>query len=52
MLKSFKTGPLVWHSGASFGLPPFHADFVDCMECDIAVKDISKPNEVVCFGTT
>ena len=36
---------------ASFGLTPFHADFIDYVECDIDVKDITKLNKVIGFGT-
>ena len=28
MVKSFKTTPLVWHFGASFGLTHFYANFI------------------------
>ena len=40
MLKSFKIPPMVWDSGASAGLTPFHAGFIDYVECDIDVNDI------------
>ena len=52
MLKSFKTTPLVWDSGASFRLNPYCADFIDNMECDIDIKDISNLNKVIGFGMT
>ena len=52
VLKSFETTQLVWDSGASFELTPYHADFIDYVECDIDVKDISKLNKVIGFGTT
>ena len=44
--------PLAWDTGASFGLTPFRADFIDYVECQIPVKDISKTNIVVGIGTT
>ena len=43
---------MVWDSGAYFGLTPFHANFIEYVECDIGVKDISEPNKVIGFGTT
>jgi hypothetical protein len=43
---------LVWDTGASFRLTPFRADFVDYVECQISVKDISKTNMVIGIGTT
>jgi hypothetical protein len=48
---SFKSTPLVYDTGASYGLTPFRADFIDYQECDIAVKDISKMNRVKGIGT-
>ena len=49
---SFLGCPLVWDTGASFGLTPFRADFIDYVECRIPVKDISKTNTVIGIGTT
>ena len=49
---TFKDCMLVWDTGASFGLSPFRADFIDYVECHIPVKDISKTNYVVGIGTT
>ena len=43
--------PLIWDSGASYGLTPFHGDFIDYQECHIEVKDISKVNVVKGIGT-
>lgn len=43
--------PCVWDTGASNGLTPFRSDFIDYVECDIPVKDVSKVNKVVGFGT-
>ena len=43
---------MVWDSGASFKLTPFHVDFIDYVKCGINIKDISKLNKVVGFGTT
>ena len=51
-VKSLKTTPLVWYSGAPFGLTPFCADFIDYMEHDSNVKDSSKFNKIIGFGTT
>ena len=52
VLKTFKTSPLVWDSVDSFGLTPFHADFIDYVKYDIDVKDIPKLNKVFAFETT
>ncbi|KAL7474042.1 hypothetical protein ACHAW6_000041, partial [Cyclotella cf. meneghiniana] len=47
-----KNCPLVWDTGASFGLTPFRSDFIDYTECSIKVNDVSKTNTVVGIGTT
>ena len=44
--------PLVWDTGASFGLTPFHQDFMNYVELSITVNDISKSNTVIGLGTT
>ena len=44
MIKSLKNTPLVSYSGASSGLTPFCADFIDYMEQVSNVKDCSKFN--------
>ena len=44
--------PLVWDTGASFGLSPFRGDFIDYMPCEIPVNDIKSTNIVVGLGTT
>jgi hypothetical protein len=49
---TFKNCPLVWDTGASFGLTPFRGDFIDYVECKITVRDISRENTVVGVGTT
>jgi len=49
---TFWNCPLVWDTGASFGLTPFRGDFIDYVECKIEVKDISKTNIVIGIGTT
>ena len=36
-----------WDIGALFGLIKFNADFVDFVECDIPVKDITKFGRVI-----
>ena len=48
---SMKNTPLVYDTGASYGLTPFRADFIDYQTCDIPVKDISKTNRVKGIGT-
>ena len=47
----FKECPLVWDTGASYGLTPFRGDFIDYEECNIPVQDISKTNYVIGMGT-
>ena len=49
--KHFKHCPVVWDTGASYGLTPFRGDFIDYEECRIPVQDISKTNYVVGIGT-
>ena len=44
IVKSFKTS---YHWFGTQELLAFHADFIDFVECDIDVKDISKLNKVV-----
>ena len=43
---------LIWDTGASFGLTSFQSDFIDYVEADIAVKDVTKINHVIGIGTT
>ena len=52
MKATFKECPLVWDTGASFGLTPFRGDFIDYVECQIPVKDIARTNMVIGIGTT
>ena len=49
-LCAINTNPLVYYTGASHGLTPFRADFIDNKECDIPVKYISKVNRVRGIG--
>ena len=49
---TFKTCPLVWDTGASFGLTPFRGDFIDYTECSITINDIARSNQVIGVGTT
>ena len=49
---NFKDCPLVWDTGALFGLTPFCVDFMDYVECKITVRDIAPENTVVGIGTT
>jgi hypothetical protein len=48
---SFKSTPLVWDTGTSLGLTPYRADFIDYLEVNIPVKDVTKMNYVVGIGT-
>ncbi len=43
---------LIWDTGASFWLTPFHSDFIDYVECDVPVKDVTKVDKVIGIGTT
>ena len=47
---AINTTPLVYDTGASHGLTPFRAGFIDYKECDIPFKDISKVNRVKGIG--
>ena len=47
-----KTLMLIWDTGASAGLTPFWSDFIDYVECEIDVCDISKVKKVIGIGTT
>ena len=47
-----KTLILIWDTGASAGLTPFCSDFIDFVECEIDVRDITKVNKAVGIGTT
>ena len=49
---TFWNCPLVWDTGASFGLTPFRGDFIDYVECQIPVNDIKSTNMVIGMGTT
>ena len=43
---------LVWDTGASLGLTPFRSDFIDYLDADIAIKDVTNINHVIGIGTT
>jgi hypothetical protein len=43
---------LIWDTGASFGLTPFRSDFINYVECEIPVRDVTKVNKVIGIGTT
>jgi len=48
---TFNNCPLVWDTGASFGLTPFRGDFLDYVECKITVHDLACVNNVIGIGT-
>ena len=50
--KNPKSLVLIWYTGAYSGLTPFRSDFIDYVEADIAVKDVTKINKLVGIGTT
>ena len=43
---------LSWDSGASFELTLFWSDFIDYVEADNPVKDVTKINRVIGIGNT
>ncbi len=45
-----KTLILIWDTGGSAGLTPFRSDFIDYVECDIDVRDVTKVNKVIGIG--
>ena len=55
---TFKNCPLVWDTGASFGLTPFRGDILYYVECEIMVRKIARAKTVfpicivffACFG--
>ena len=47
-----KTLVLIWDTGASAGLTPFRSDFIDYVEVDFEIRDVTKVNKVVGIGTT
>jgi hypothetical protein len=50
--KDPKTMVLIWDTGASAGLTPFHSDFFDYVEVDFEIRDVTKANKVTVTGTT
>jgi hypothetical protein len=46
-----KTLILIWDTGTSAVFTPFWSDFIDYVECEINVCDITKLNKVVGIGT-
>ena len=43
---------LVWDTVTSYGLTPFSSDFINYVEFDITVKEVTKLNRVIVIGTT
>ena len=43
---------MIWDTGASFGITLFMSDFIDYVEAEISVKDVTKFNKVIGIGTT
>ncbi len=50
--KDPRTFILIWDTGTSSGLTPFCTDFIDYVECDIPVWDVTKVNKDIKIGTT
>ena len=45
---TFKNCPLVWDTGASFGLTPFRNDFIDYVECSTPVNEsMTLPEQIL-----
>jgi hypothetical protein len=42
-----KTLILIWDTGGSASLTPFCSDFIDYVECDTDVRDVTKVNKVI-----
>ncbi len=47
-----KTLILFWDTGGSAGLTPFCSNFINYVECDIDVRDVTKVNKVIGICTT
>ena len=47
-----KTLILIWDTGGSAGLKYFCSDFINYVECNIDVCDVTKVNKVIGIGTT
>ena len=45
--KDLRTMMLVWNTGSSYGLTLFRSDFVDYVDLNILVKDVTKVNRVI-----
>ncbi len=43
---------LIWDTGASAGLTPSQSDFIDYVEVDFEIRDVTKANKVAGIGTT
>ncbi len=43
---------LIWDTGTSYELTLFHSNFIDYVECDIPVWDVTKVNKVIRIRTT
>jgi hypothetical protein len=48
----YHSTPMIWDTGATFGLTSFRGDFIDYVEVEIPVRDVTKINKVVGIGTT
>ena len=45
--KDLRTMTLVWNTGSSYRLTLFRSDFVDYVDLNILVKDVTKVNRVI-----
>ncbi len=48
---NFEQCPVVWDTGASYGLTPFRGNFIEYEDVCIPVQDIIHTNTVVEIGT-
>jgi hypothetical protein len=46
-----KTLILIWDTGGSAGLTPFRSNFINYVECDIDICDVTKVNKFIGIGT-
>lgn len=47
---TFGDCPLVWDTGALFGLTPVRGKFIDYVKCKIQVNDIARTNLILIIG--
>ena len=48
--EKYKNITFIWDTRASFSLTPFRSDFIDYVEVNIPVKDVTKVNRIIVIG--